>query len=403
MITAVFFCMAEAGHYQRCRAVIEELVRCGIEVVAFTDRAQAADVTGARGARFADLFANRRLDALGDPSYPPTVGYVTWAAHHAEAVLEEVRSLRPQLVVTDSFAVIGRVVAEVLGLPHVSIRAGHNVLFETIYPQLDGNPVVRVSDMCLAAVDRLREEYGLEDASPFCYLAPTSPDLNICCEPPEFLTEAERDRLEPVAFFGSLPRSASLPADFNGGEFPRAASRRIYLAFGSYQLQFFPRVVSEAMQPVARAIASTPGAAGLISLSGATVSPSLVAGLQATGVRVEPRVNQWHVLSQADVFITHNGLNSTHEAVFHEVPMLSYPIVADQPAMAARCQELDLALTLSDERLAPLSPETVLHALARLDGERERFRAGLAAARRWEEEVIARRGEVIARIAQLAS
>ena len=38
----------------------------------------------------------------------------------------------------------------------------------------------------------------------------------------------------------------------------------------------------------------------------------------------------------ADAFVTHSGMNSTHEALFHKMSMVSYPIFADQPGLAAR-------------------------------------------------------------------
>ena len=58
------------------------------------------------------------------------------------------------------------------------------------------------------------------------------------------------------------------------------------------------------------------------------------------------------------VFVTHHGLNSTHEAIYHRTPMLSYPFFGDQPYLANRCRDLGLSVPLVDtwrtlERLAP--------------------------------------------------
>ena len=30
-------------------------------------------------------------------------------------------------------------------------------------------------------------------------------------------------------------------------------------------------------------------------------------------------------------FITHSGTNGTYEAIYHEVPMVGFPVFADQP------------------------------------------------------------------------
>ena len=118
--------------------------------------------------------------------------FVTFAAAYAEAVAAELDDLGARLVVYDSFAVIGRVAAALRGLPRVNVCAGHNVLPERFARELRADPRVRTSAACLAAVRTLKSRFGMADASPFSYLSPPSPQLNICCEPPEFFDAAER-------------------------------------------------------------------------------------------------------------------------------------------------------------------------------------------------------------------
>jgi len=366
----------------------------------FTDR-RHADAVRADGAEFRDLFESGLLEEIEDDSYPPPSNYVTWTARHADAVIDAVRRVGADVVIADSFAVIARVVAEALGLPYVSVRAGHNVLPETMLSELEDNPRVRISDQCRLAARRLRDEYGLSDASPFAFLSPPSRDLNIYCEPRQFLTEAERAAFEPVAFFGCLSPPAAQVPSFES-PFPETARLRVYLSFGSYHGRFFPEVVASAMRSVAGAIAVSPGSAGLFSFGGITPDPSLIADLSRQGVQLARTVNQWQVLTTADAFVTHHGMNSTHEAVFREVPMLSYPLLWDQPGLARRCQELDLAIGLVDEPQGSLDVESVRTGLERVRSERERLAAGLAAAHGWEEEVIAGRAGVIDRVAELA-
>src|SRR5262249_60501760 len=84
----------------------------------------------------------------------------------------------------------------------------------------------------------------------------------------------------------------------------------------------------------------------VIGLGGYNLDVENRASLHGPNVRLIEYADQWAALRDADMFITHHGLNSTHEAIFHEVPMISYPLFSDQPALARRCQELGLAVPL---------------------------------------------------------
>lgn len=57
-------------------------------------------------------------------------------------------------------------------------------------------------------------------------------------------------------------------------------------------------------------------------------------------------VNQPAVLSRADLFITHGGMNSVNEALAFGVPMLVYPMLNDQPVNARITEGLGIGKTL---------------------------------------------------------
>ncbi|WP_436864683.1 macrolide family glycosyltransferase [Bacillus fungorum] len=64
---------------------------------------------------------------------------------------------------------------------------------------------------------------------------------------------------------------------------------------------------------------------------------------------IAPYVPQSEVLSEADVFITHGGMNSVHDAIYFNVPFVIIPHDKDQPMIAQRLTELEAAHRLMKE------------------------------------------------------
>jgi UDP:flavonoid glycosyltransferase YjiC (YdhE family) len=230
--------------------------------------------------------------------------------------------------------------------------------------------------------------------------------LNIYCEPPEFLTEAERRSFEPVAFFGSLPsiehietpRRNPLPAYFPA----RAQGLRVYISFGTVVWRYYAAEALAAMEALADALALQTELAAMISFGGADAADDHASRLQRPNVRVEKRVNQWAALGEADLFVTHHGLNSTHEAIFHRVPMLSYPFFWDQPGLAAKCQAFGIARQLSDVPRGPVTAGTAAEAITGILQDRAAIAARLEEARDRELAVMASRNQILDQLAAIA-
>lgn len=172
-------------------------------------------------------------------------------------------------------------------------------------------------------------------------------DLNIYSEPPEFLLPEERAPFEPLEFFGSYwPAGHAGPAapdPFGPGA---ETGLKVYAGLGTAVRLECPEQAMMVLEIIADALATYPNARGLITLGGEQVTPADLERLRRPNVRVEPAVDPTAVLRHASAFVCHHGLNSTHEAIIHEVPMLSVPFFGDQPQLAARCQALGLAVPL---------------------------------------------------------
>lgn len=398
--TIVVLCMPERGHLHRLLPVIEGLAARGRRVLALTD-ARFADEVVRAGAAFEDLLARFPVEAADSESRPVPSRYVSFAGHYAAAVTNWIASFAPALVLYDTFAVIAPIVGRKLAVPYVNFCAGHAFEPARTVAELRIDGRAATSQACWRAIDALRTEHGMPGANPFSYVEALSPYLNLYGEPEPFLPAADRPAFEPLAFFGSLDSRALFTLR---SATPRAASpglSRVFASFGTVVWRYFRSEALAAFEAVAHA-AEALRIELLISTGGQELSADEHERLARPGVRIERYVDQWTVLSDCDAFVTHQGLNSTHEAIFHGVPMLAYPFFADQPALTRRAAELGLTLPLVDTPRAPLTADAVRTALARLNDQRDSFASRLAEARRWELATIAGRPAILDRIEALA-
>jgi UDP:flavonoid glycosyltransferase YjiC (YdhE family) len=402
--SVAFFSMPEEGHFHRLRPLISGMAAEGFTAHVFTHSRFRSHVERA-GGTFVDLFGKYPLEAADDESLPVPCRFVSFAGHYAKQILHDLERTRPSLVIADTFAVIGRVVATRLDIPYVNVCAGHNVDPAVFLHLLQSDPRVRLSPRCLRAVEILRSRYGLVDASPFSYVAGLSPSLNVYCEPPNYLTGAARRVFEPVAFYGSLPpieemeetRGRSEPSPFGGDR----THTKVYVSFGSVVWRYYAAEALLALQCLSDSFARMEKLSAVISLGGARIDAQAVRSLARPNVSVAAHVDQWRVLQDADVFVTHHGLNSTHEAVFHLVPMISYPFFWDQPALAQVCRRFGLAIPLTDSPRGRVREEDVRAALVSFFRSRDSLSASLTEARGWELRVVENRSSVVGQIAEL--
>jgi MGT family glycosyltransferase len=396
------FCMPDRGHFQRLRSVIAGLSGLGARPHVFTHRQFEAEVRRAGGA-FVDLFEGRSVEEADDESWPFPVRFTSFAARYLDEILRDVDAVNPRLVIHDTFAVVGGVVARLRGVPHVNVCAGHSVVPDRFLPIVREHPRVRVSSRCHDAVAALRAR-GIDTASPFAYVSAFSRDLNLYCEPPAFLDPAERPAFEPLAFYGSLPSTDewNRPAEpdplFGDGD---GEALKIYVSFGTVVWSYRQAEALAALRALADAFSRRADVRAVISLGGAEVGPAARATLERPGIRVQRYVDQWRLLQQADLFVTHHGLNSTHEAILHGVPMISYPFVWDQPGLAQTCARLGLAVPLVPTPMGAVEVADVDAALATVERTGPEMRASLARAREWERAVVANRPAVLRQMLDL--
>lgn len=257
-----------------------------------------------------------------------------FAGLYAEQMVPDLLGLaedwKPDLIVREVGEFGGCVAAEVLGIPHASVRS--NTMLSTYSRRhLVGDEM-----------SRLRATYGL----------PPDPDtamlfryLHLAFEPPRF-----HDPALPLAPTSHLLRP--VPFSQSGGEGSPAwlaelpdrptVSATLGTVFNSRVPGLFQAILDGLRDEEVN----------LILTIGRDQDPAQF-GPQPVNVHIERYIPQSQLFPHCDVVITHAGFSTVSEALAHGLPLVPIPLDADQPLNAERCAALGVAKVIEHDQRTP--------------------------------------------------
>ena len=373
----LFFPMQAHGHVNPMLPLLQELVSRGDEAVVYVTREFEAAVrhTGA-SLRLLD-------DSLGIPSsfagmpglgggagaamkkaMPMLMGLMRRSLHATPGLVEQARAERADCVVYDPMAVWGRSAGKMLGLPAAIFQTSFGLSHSpTIQNAMRVNMKGPPPPSALLAIARLmltsevmHWRHGMPRMNPRSAFRSVE-DLNIIPVPRKYQPDAGNFD-ERFLFVGPsvLPRN-------DRGDFPleRLEGKPVLLiSLGTTPMNMRPdfyKACFEAFRDTRWQVVMACGK----SLDPATLGPA------PANVLVRQHVPQLEVLERARVFLTHGGMNSTMEGLWHGVPLAVFPQFADQPLNASRVTELGLGITLSAQEA--LDPKALRESIERLDAD----------------------------------
>lgn len=349
-----------AGHVNPTLALTRELVGRGAEVVAFASGPVVDDLTAA-GARC--LLYDPQVDAIRERSVDASLIRVAGVLAEATEIalgplLERLAALAPDVVVHDSMAPWGRLAAERLGLPavcststlvvHPAINPGARVLAAMAADAARNLPEIARFQRRRR---RIARRWGARLGPPpdmFANRGGASSVLAYTSR--EFQPGAARMR-DPIEYVGPLLGGA--PA-LTGELAERIGDGPlVYVSLGT----LFNRHPAFLRSCLA-GLASHPGPV-LVSI-GHQLDPADLGPVPGNAI-LAASVPQVAVLERAAAFITHAGMNSAMEALWHGVPMVCAPQAAEQPIIARRLVRLG-----AGERPRALDPAAIAAAVGRV-------------------------------------
>lgn len=339
------------GHIAPTLPLAAELVRRGERVIYYCHDDFRA-VISATGAQFRPY----RLSAAFDPARPDTnpIGLAAdlWRAT-VEVLPQLLRSLRSDgldYLVHDSLCPWGKAAAEILDLPRAcsttTFALSSSMAFSPKHLR-DLMPPGRSFKAYRAfreAAKTLHERHG--------ELRPRLLDALVCDAPLNLVHTSEAIQPSAKRFPQSYHFVGRRYQIGNAFPTPASADALAYVSLGTIfnENPAFYRICFEALDEFAGRV--------LISC-GNTVDIDAL-GSVPTNMTLRRSVDQLAFMREAQVFVTHGGMNSVHEALYFGVPMVLVPQAADQHMVAERVASLGAGINLGGEKLnAPILAKAV--------------------------------------------
>jgi MGT family glycosyltransferase len=366
MANSVVLAYPTYGHLAPILPVVAELAQRGEEIVCYGTGRSRARIESA-GARFRP-YSYRHDDF--NPT-PPTDGLFSDMARLAAlterllpGLLDEVRAESPRYLLFDTKSLWGRLASAVLGIPAVTMSVVFAIQPSSIaVPELvarlcQGSPARSMLNGLMGLGDyvetarRIGGAYGVSLPGIIEYLG-NPQGLNLIFTSREFQLDGPSfgDRYQFVG--PSIPAGRDDAVAFPWEQLTGAPL--IYVSLGTTfnQAPEFYRSCYEAFAGAPWQVALSTGGAPAASLP--SPPPNFI---------VREFMPQLRIMEKASVFVTHGGMNSANEGLWHGVPLIVAPQRGDQYLVAARVAQLGAGLQLLPPALQPetfrQSVETVL-------------------------------------------
>ena len=340
MSKIVFFGIPAHGHTNPTLGVVRELVSRGHQVWYYSYHLMREKIESA-GATFVpcdDYDMELRLDAkdsarLGkDLAFSAKILVDTTLALD-DRVCREMETLKPDCIVADSMALWGKAVAQKLSIPFVSSTTtfAFNRHSAKIMKQSVGELLKMILSMLRTAkqVRRLQDK-GYPVKNILDIIGNEDNTHTIVYTSPEFQPSSETFS-DNYAFVGPSIR----PAVEN---IEKKRETLIYISMGTVNndmLPFYKQCLSAFADTEYQVILSV---GDLVSLEDFGELPE--------NISVYSHVDQIAVLQQADVFVSHCGMNSVSESLYFAVPLVMLPQTAEQGGVAERVRQLGAGVKL---------------------------------------------------------
>ena len=343
-----WFCIPAHGHTNPTLGIVKTLTEAGHQVWYFSFEEFREKIEGV-GATFIgcdgydfEMEDKGNADRVGKDKVYATELLVSSTLALDEMTARVIGKIKPDIVVSDSVAFWGKLAAMKHGLPYVSSTT--TFAFNRYSAKYMQESVWDIARMLIAMprinkqIKRLREKgYPVKS---ILDIVQNDNDTNTIVYTSKYFQPCSEMFSDKYHFIGPSIRPITKPVE-------KTADKTVYISMGTVNQnrEFYRNCIS--------VLAST-GWQVIISMGTNTDRFENL----PENIQVYESVDQMAVLSIADAFITHCGMNSASEGLYFGVPLVLFPQTPEQDAVARRTEELSAGV-----RLKSISEEDILNAL----------------------------------------
>lgn len=355
-----WFCIPAHGHTNPTLGLVKTLTEAGHKIWYFSfeefrEKIESAGATfiSCDGYDF-EMEDKENADRVGKDKVFATELLVSSTLALDEMTSREIGEIRPDVVVSDSVAFWGKLAAMKHGLPYVSSTT--TFAFNRYSAKYMQESAWDIAKMLMAMprinrqLKRLREKgYPVKS---LLDIVQNDNDTNTIVYTSRYFQPCSETFSDRYHFIGPSMRPITRPVE-------KTSEKTVYISMGTVNRnrQFYRNCIN--------ALAPT-GWQVIISMGTNTDHFDDL----PDNIQVYESVDQIAVLSIADAFITHCGMNSASEGLYYGVPLVLFPQTPEQDAVAKRTEELGAGV-----RLKSISEEDVLDALTKIINEPQ-YKAG---------------------------
>ena len=343
-----WFCIPAHGHTNPTLKVVKELTDAGHQVFYFSfemfrEKIEQAGATfiGCDGYDF-DMEDKENADRVGKDKVFATELLVSSTLALDEMTTEKIEEIKPDIIVSDSVAFWGKLVAMKHRIPYVSSTT--TFAFNRYSAKYMKESPWDIARMLFAMprinkqIQRLRDHgYPVKG---LLEIVQNDNETNTIVYTSKYFQPCQETFSDRYHFIGPSIRPVTEPVT-------KTAEKTVFISMGTVNQnrEFYRNCI--------RALGKTDWQV-IISMGTNTEHfDDLPANIQ-----IHETVDQMAVLSIADAFITHCGMNSASEGLYFQVPLVLFPQTPEQGAVAKRTEELGAGI-----RLQSISEDDILDSL----------------------------------------